>query len=71
MLRKELQDRLEAGGHHFEWAEVLSDLEALQLTQVEHEGKQFLLRSEARGTCGRVFQAVGVAMPSTVEQVNP
>jgi transposase len=70
MLRKELQDRLEAVGHHFEWAEVLSDLEALQLTQVEHDGKQFLLRSEARGTCGRVFQAVGVAMPSTVEQAN-
>jgi hypothetical protein len=38
--------------------------------RVEHDGKQFLLRSEARGTCGRVFQAVGVAMPCTVEQVH-
>jgi hypothetical protein len=71
MLRKELQDRLDSAGHQFEWAEMLGDLKALQLTRIDHDGKQFLLRSEARGTCGRVFQAVGVAMPSTVEQVTP
>ena len=52
VLRKELQDRLEASGHHFEWAEILADLEALQYTRVEYQGKRFLLRSEAGGTCG-------------------
>ena len=70
VLRKELQDRLEACGHHFEWAEILADLEALQYARVEHQGKRFLLRSEAEGTCGRVFRAVGVALPPTVEQIT-
>jgi len=69
VLRKELQDRLEASGHHFEWAEILADLEALQYTRVEYQGKRFLLRSEAEGTCGRAFRAVGVALPPTVQQI--
>jgi transposase len=70
VLRKELQDRLEASGHHFEWAEVLADLEALQYARVEYQGKQFLLRSEAEGTCGHAFRATGVALPSTVQQIT-
>lgn len=70
VLRKELQDRLEASGHHFEWAEILADLEALQYARVEHQGKRFLLRSEAEGTCGRVFRAVGVALPPAVQKIT-
>jgi transposase len=70
VLRKELQDRLEASGHHFEWAEILADLEALQYARVEYQGKRFLLRSEAEGTCGHVFRAVGVALPPTVQQIT-
>jgi hypothetical protein len=71
VLRKELQDRLEAKGHLLEWADVIRDLDALQETVVEQEGKRFVLRSEARGTCGAVFQAVGVALPPTIRQVRP
>ena len=70
VLRKELQDRLEASGHRFEWAEILADLEALQYTRVEYQGKRFLLRSEAERTCGRAFRAVGVALPPTVQQIT-
>jgi hypothetical protein len=44
---------------------------ALQVVEVEQDGKRFLLRSEAQGTCGKVFQAVGVALPPTVQQVAP
>jgi hypothetical protein len=33
----------------------------LQMVEVEQDGKRFLLRSEVQGTCGKVFQAVGVA----------
>jgi hypothetical protein len=35
------------------------------------DGKRFLLRNEAQRTCGSVFQAVGVALPPTVQQVEP
>jgi hypothetical protein len=62
---------LEGRGHEFEWADVIGDLDRLQAVEVEQEGKRFLLRSEAQGTCGQVFQAVGVALPPTVRQVPP
>jgi hypothetical protein len=69
VLRKELQDRLTAAGYSPEWADVLRDLESLQSVEVEYQGKRFRLRSEARGTCSQVFQAVGVAFPPTMEHV--
>ena len=68
VLRQELQARLEAKGHEFEWADVINDLERLQMVEVEQDGKRFLLRSEVQGTCGKVFQTVGVAVPPTVQQ---
>jgi hypothetical protein len=71
VLRQELQARLEERGHDVEWADVIQDLDRLQVVEVEQDGKRFLLRSEAQGTCGQVFQAVGVALPPTVQQVSP
>lgn len=68
VLRKELPDRLPAAGHSAEWADVLRDLESLQWLEVEHQQKRFRLRSEARGGCSQVFQAVGVAFPPTGEK---
>jgi transposase len=70
VLRQELQSRLEGRGQDLEWADVIQDLERLQITEVEQDGKRFLLRSEAQGTCGAVFQAAGVALPPTVQQVE-
>jgi len=69
VLRQELEARLERQGHDLEWADVIQDLERLRVVEVEQEGKRFLLRSEAQGVCGRVFQAVGVAIPPVVRQI--
>jgi transposase len=69
ILRKELQDRLSAAGEEFEWLEMLDDLDSLQYVEVSHEGKRFLLRTEARGSCGAAFHAAGVAMPPTVQPI--
>jgi hypothetical protein len=71
VLRQELQARLEERGDKLEWADVIGDLDRLQVVEVEQDGKRFLLRSEAQGTCGKAFQAVGVALPPTVQQVAP
>jgi hypothetical protein len=71
VLRQELQARLEGRGYELEWADVIQDLDRLQMVEVEQDGKRFLLRSEAQGTCGKVFQTVGVALPPTVQQVSP
>jgi transposase len=70
VLRKELQDRLEARGHKFEWDDLIRDLNQLQCAEVQQEGKRFLLRSEAVGTIGAVFAATGVALPPTVRQID-
>jgi hypothetical protein len=71
VLRQELQARLKERGHELEWADVIRDLDRLQRIEVEQDGKRFLLRSEVQGACGKVFQAVGVAVPPTVQQVPP
>jgi Transposase DDE domain len=71
VLRQELQARLEERGHDLEWADVIADLDRLQMVEVEQDGKRFLLRSEVQGSCGKVFQAAGVAMPPTVQQASP
>jgi len=70
VLRQELRARLQARGHAFEWAEVMRDLGQLQYVDVEHQGKQYRLRSELQGTASRVLQAAGVAAPPTVQQVD-
>jgi hypothetical protein len=70
LLRKELQDRLEAQGDKFEWAQLLGNLEALQHTAVESQGKRFLLRSDLANTTAAVFRAVGVAIPPSVQKTE-
>jgi len=68
LLRYELQTRLSAQGHAFEWADVLQDLEGLEYVDVEQGDKRFRLRTDPTGTSSRVFQAVGVALPPRVQQ---
>ncbi|HMB08433.1 MAG TPA: IS1634 family transposase, partial [Isosphaeraceae bacterium] len=71
VLRQELQSRLEERGHDQEWADVIGALDRLQMVEVEQDGKKFLLRSEVQGSCGKVFQAAGVAIPPTVQHASP
>ncbi len=66
LLKKELYGRLEAAGHRFEWEEIKQDLEALQETIIEEKESRFSVRSQCVGTCGRVFQSVGVAVPPSI-----
>jgi hypothetical protein len=69
MLRKELYRRLEASGHSFEWSNVKQALKALQETLIEENGKRLAVRSQCLGTCGKVFQSVGVAIPPTIREI--
>jgi hypothetical protein len=70
VLRKALQDCLAAMGEQLEWADVIRDLETLEEVEVVQQNKCFLLRNEVQGTCGKVFQSVGVKLPQTVSQVE-
>ena len=69
VLRKELDRRLEKAGYSFEWADIKQDLKALQEITIEDRGKTLVLRSECLGACGKVFQAIGVAIPPTIREV--
>ena len=69
VLRKELDRRLEEAGHCFEWADIKQDLKSLQEVVIEDNGKSLALRTECVGTCGKVFQAVGVAIPPTIREI--
>ena len=69
VLRKELERRLNAAGHVFEWSDIKQDLKALQQVTVEENGKRLAIRSECKGVCGKVFQSVGVALPPTIKYV--
>ena len=69
ILRKELERRLNASGHVFEWSDIKQDLKALQQVTIEENGKCLAIRSQCKGVCGKVFQAVGVAMPPTIKEM--
>jgi hypothetical protein len=70
VIRKELDRRLEKAGQCFEWADIKQDLKALQEITIEDRGKMLTIRNECLGTCGKVFQAVGVAIPPTIREVT-
>lgn len=63
VLRKELEQALERSAHRFEWEDIKRDLKALQETTIEDNEKQITVRSRVEGCCGKVFGAVGVALP--------
>lgn len=68
VLRKVLQDRLEAKGHaQLEWAHILDDLDRLQEVELTVQGKPYRLRTETQGTISAVFSACGVALPPTLQ----
>jgi len=69
VLRKELERLLEKQGYNFEWAEIKQDLSALEETIIEEHGRRLAIRSECQGVCGKVFQAVGVAIPPTIREI--
>ena len=71
LLRKELEDRLAAAGHHLEWADIVQDLERLSETEVEQDGKRYLLRNAAPGCTGIVLRTLGVALPPLVRSAQP
>lgn len=69
VLRKEIEKRLEEHGCSFEWSAIKQDLNALQDVTLEERGKSLAVRTECLGTCSKVFQAVGVAIPPTIREL--
>jgi len=69
LLRKELNHRLAGAGRQYEWANIIRDIDQIMQTDVEQAGRRLRLRAAAPGCAGAVFQAVGVALPPTIQLV--
>jgi transposase len=77
VLKKELEDRIAAtakpaaDGNAAEsgpWPAILADLDSLTETEVEQDGKRFILRSAPRPAASLALRAAGVVLPPTVRQ---
>lgn len=68
LLRVELEERLARHGWKLQWADIVQDLDRLQEIDLDVNGKAYTLRTEAKGSIGKIFQACGVALPATVRQ---
>jgi Transposase DDE domain len=66
VLLNELQVRLKARGWSCEWERLKNDLDALEEITVANAGKNFVIRSPARGDASKALQAVGVALGSAI-----
>ena len=71
MLKKELEDRLASAtnGARASWPDAMADLDSLTETEVEQDGKRFLLRSAPRPGASLALSALGVALPPTMRQI--
>ena len=56
-------------GQQFEWQDIKRDLKTLQDVTIEDNGRSLVVRTACAGSCGKVFQAVGVALPLTIREI--
>jgi len=66
VLRKALEDQLAARRWKLEWNDIIQDLDRLEDTAITVDGKGYVIRTDPKGTVGKVFQASGAAMPTVV-----
>jgi transposase len=69
VLKAELEARIEQLGHTASWPAMIADLDALTETELEQDGRRFLLRSAPRPAASIALRAAGVALPPTVQAV--
>ena len=70
VLRKALQDRIEAKGWTLEWSDIIRDVDKVEEVIVEHERKSFVIRTEVSGVAGKTFLAAGVALSSVLREAD-
>jgi hypothetical protein len=70
VLARELEERLDRHGIAAEWGDIRRDLDRLQEITLEQDGKRFRLRTPTTGLAGKLFQAVGVALPPNLQELS-
>ena len=70
VLQSELQRRMQAAGVEVEWADIRRDLNALTETEIEQDGKRFLVRSATQGSIVAILRCAGARLPQTIRQIE-
>jgi Transposase DDE domain len=68
VLKKALEDRVAVLDRSGSWSEIIADLDSLTETEIELDGKRFVVRSPPRPAATLALRAAGVALPPTVRQ---
>jgi hypothetical protein len=66
VLKAALEDRIAGLGRSGSWPEIVADLDSLTETEIEHEGKRFIVRAAPRPAASLALRAAAVALPPTV-----
>jgi len=69
VLKAELEARIAALGQKGSWPAIIADIDALTQTELEQDGKRFMLRSTPGIAAGLALRAAGVALPPTVQAI--
>jgi IS4 transposase len=69
LVKRALEQRLEAKGETWEWAEILRGLDNLHEVEAVFQGKRFVVRSQVLGQAHKACVAAGVALPPTFREV--
>ncbi len=70
VLKTMLEDRIATLGRSGSWPEIIADLDSLTETEIEYDGKRFLVRSAPRPAARLALRAAGVALPPTVRDAT-
>ena len=70
VLMHELEVRLVRKGMVVEWKDVARDLMEVREVEVMYGGKRYILRLPLKGVAGKVFGAVGVAVPPAIREAG-
>src|SRR3974390_230329 len=62
--------RLAPAGVNPAWCRLLTELDRLQDIEIGQDGKPFIVRTPVTGDVGRVFQAVGLALPPNTREAE-
>src|SRR5262249_15946236 len=71
VLKKALEDRIAALARSGSWPQIIADLDSLTETEIEHDGKRFVVRSAPRPAASLALRAAGVALPPTGREAPP
>jgi Transposase DDE domain len=71
VMQKHLDDLAKEAGAVPEWRVLLRDLDRLQQTRIQHNGKDWLVRSDATSAVTALFRQAGVALPPRALQTAP